>query len=102
MKNQTNQNQFLLKLFIIFSILFFVEITFGKVPLCKQVTHIDFKGRSISIETRDGSILVRHLTDSEYRAVMVDSYAQDRLVDELLDNMECGKNKYSSKDDPNL
>lgn len=103
MKKQTTENPYLLKLFIIFAIILFVQITFARVSPCKQVTHIDFRGRSISIETKDGSVFIRHLTDSEYRAVMVDSYAQDRLVNELVDGMECGKNKFTNpKEDPNL
>jgi len=94
------ENRYWLNLVIIFTLLLFTQLAFGLD--CKKVTHIDFKGRSIIIETKDGSIFTRYLTNSEYKNILSNSDAQDILVDELLKDMECGKNKFSQKEDPNL
>lgn len=102
MGKSTKENQFLLKVIVIFIIVLFAQIAFSKILPCKQVEHIDFKGKSLVIETKDGSVFTRFLTQKEYMDILTDESAQDALVNELVDGMECGKNKISSKNDTNL
>lgn len=101
-RDQVNQkNLYWLSAATILFLLLLTSITFAAFP-CKQVTHIDFIGRSIIIEAKDGSRFQRWLTQSEWKELLSDSSKAKQLADEIVEDLECGPNKYPKNEDPNL
>lgn len=100
-------NPSLLKAVVIFSLIFLLSVvTVAGVPSpakC-QIVNADFSGRSLIVETKDGTRFSITLSQEEYENLHNSEDDQDYLVSKLIEKMGCLEysNKLPQKTDPNL
>lgn len=99
---KVKQNRFLLNLFIIFLILFFVEMTFA-VNICQGITKIEIKDKALIVHTTDGVPVTRWLTESEYINCLKSKKYMYMIAYDVAFDSDCNMpKKYPKNEDPNL